>query len=347
MPKTTLGSLLATITYTGTEGPGMTAKIHDAGSRGLSVEMPDGWGEWKDVRRYLVIGPKTNYDAIIALNIGGFGVNSYHPYIGNITGGTMRALDKVEPGDTGWTVEVVYSRPPMGIWGDTAVLLRPLVVNYSFSFLRKPTEMDSQGYVVVNSSGDLFDPPQSIDIALLKIRCRKWLSSYSYANASSLVGTVNASAVTLSILGNVAARTLKCLNYAPANDIIPNAPFVFTSFDFELMLDKYDRRLIDRGFRAWYSTTKSSTKKGKISARSNLEPIPQAVLLNGTGGPLLPDYVVVRDDKDGFSSFASAPSSQLPAYLTAVRGADGNGGFYLPYRIEKEADFGTFATIGL
>ena len=244
-----------TVTYTGTDGAGMTAEVTDLGSWEFAMDTPDGWGEWKDVRRFRVDGPATSYDAFIALNVGGFGINGAHPYIGGIYGGPMRALEKTAGGGRGWTVAVTYSRPPMGIWGDPAVLTRPVVVNFGFTFLRKPTEIDSQGYVVVNSAGDIFDPPQSIDIALLKIRC-EMVELLQLLQHRRLVGHVNASSVTLPhSIGTVDARCLNCLNYAPANDIIVGGLAMFTTFEFELRSSKYDRNLIDKGLRAWYNDT--------------------------------------------------------------------------------------------
>jgi hypothetical protein len=342
------------VTYTGTAGAGMTAYVTDLGCWGFEVGAQDNWCEWRETRRYKVMGPSERYDATIALNANGYGVNGSSPTVGAlILGKHVRVLDKAasdkhHPTLPGYVCEVIYERPPMGIWGDTQPLSRPIVVNYSFSFMRVPTERDSQDYLVVNSAGDPFDPPQTIDVAILRVRIMKWLSSFSLSNAQSLVGKVNSASVTLTnTLGTCDARTLKCLNYAPANDIIPGAGYVLTIFEFEQRLESYDRNIIDKGFRAWY-TDGSTKRKGKLAGTQDpTTPVPQAVLLAGDGTPLLPTHLSILDPKNGFSSFSAPAASQLPAYLTAVQGADTAGGYYLPYRIEPEASFAPFALLGL
>jgi len=366
-------SFPVSVTYTGSAGAGMTASIvENLGSlQGAGLTFQNRIGERTDVQRYRVAGPGNSYDAELALTAAGLGYGSVHPYIPGIV---CHGVKLERPSKEGYVMQAIFQRPVAGaLPGGSGFGFTMLGV--SFTAMEIPAEVDNYGNIVVNSAGDPFNPPQNLTIYLMRLKMTRWQTSYPIFTARRLVGKVNHDDIVLALFtaSTIPARCLKVLNFAPAQEISPLAtlaPIVYEvewrgSLPTDGQAGGYDRWMIDKGYQAFYSQVITSeggksagaTAKGKISARASLQPVAEPVLLDGTGQPLQfagkPDPYTVVDYKNGFYGWHTADPRQLPllvgdsdSYLTAVQ-PHADRAYYLPYRIEREADLTPLVDAGL
>lgn len=309
----------------------MAAVVTSLGSLGPWVKN----GEWTDTIEYLVTGVSSRKDAIDALNAAGKGYTGVHPVMVWLQGCDVTPI---EDGATGYKLQTSYKKSD-GITNEPNLLLRPPLVTYKYGMVQEPCDVDNAGNTIINTSGDPFNPPQTIEVPVIFMQSLKYFSSFNPTEALGYIGKVNSASCTIAGLGTVAARSVRCLNYAPANSFYLASTCIAVAAEFEYRPQLFDRKIFNKGFQCWYKDKSNNIKKGKLISKTTLQPIPEPVLLSSCGIPLYPDNVTVNDTNiDPATMWNHSHTNPVPSYITS--------NISLNYRLFQEADFSFFATKG-
>lgn len=331
----------------------MAAVVKSLGSLGPWIKK----GEWTDSIEYLVTGCANRFEALAALNSQGYGYNSVHPQCLWLLGADV---SPTEDGAGGYKFQVSYVKSD-GITSDPNPLNRPPLLTFKYGMIQEPCDCDIYNNTIINTAGDPFNPPQTDETPVIFIHELKYFAvtstttngtttttaAWNPTTALGYIGRVNNDQVTIAGLGQVPKHSVRCLNYAPANSFYLNSSIIAVAAEFEYRPNGFDRNIINKGFQAWYKDKSGTVKKGKLVNKTSLQPIPEAVLLNGAGIPLYTDNVTVIDTNlDKTTMWNHSHTNPIPTYVQNNVIPMTAGGYLLPYALYKEADFSFFATKG-
>lgn len=160
----------------------------------------------------------------------------------------------------------------------------------------EPIETDGNGTAIVNSAGDVFDPPMSRPFIDTVLRVYRYEDRYEVARALAYIGHVNDQDVTIPTFGPIAggvvpAGTMLCQVYKPDETLrrVMNRR-VKMVYQFRIRPDGWQSRCMDVGYRGFYTDSAGATKPGKFY--DNGRAINSPILLDGGGKPLVSGYTV-------------------------------------------------------
>lgn len=141
-----------------------------------------------------------------------------------------------------WRATVVYVPDPGSL---------PVEIYYSTIRATEAVETDLDGVAIVNSAGDLFNPPVTEARCHIRLRVVKRWRSDAFDNAfviSEYAAHVNSAPVIIPGLGTVESRHLYCGGIDAQLVQEPIWHYVVT-YDLEVDLEKgFDTRLLNRGY---------------------------------------------------------------------------------------------------
>ena len=186
----------------------------------------------------------------------------------------------VEPSEpwSGWTVTASYEYSEYEITPNPTS--EPAVITWSSEQFQKPAAIDINGYMIVNSAGDPFDPPAMMDDARVSCTITKNVSTtpswfLQYHNA------VNSDAFTVDGI-SIAARKAKIQSVSLGEwQSRGGYPFRVLSYSMTFRYEEWPLVLLDAGMRKISGTT-------RVSIPNADAPVP----LNGAGQPIAqPTYL--------------------------------------------------------
>ena len=335
--------------------PTTVTSLGSADGKGPWIEQGAEGPEWADVIRYKVAGADSRKAAVDAVNVSN-GYNTRHPAEIDCVGvGVKPYEDGQESGAKVYLIDVTYRKqPPNAVSMSTSLVNRPPLLRFHFGFVEEPTEVDGAVGVdlpnpIVNSAGDPFDPPITTSRVVMYISEKKWMTDWTAAAALSYIDAVNNDSLTLASLGTIAARTLRCVNFAPDVEFYAATSPLPVVVEWEYRYWTFDRILLDQGFRAWWSPNGQPTRRGRLLLKGTTRIPPAApVYLDGLGTPIHKDEYVIDDAvySKTSSAFTSRATSLLPSYIGTPARIGTTGGYALPYRLLKVSSFSQFATWG-
>ena len=202
-----------------------------------------------------------------------------------------------------WTVTANYSSE----WQLAEnPLFEPAKITWSFEQFQTVAVQDKDGYAIVNSAGDLFDPPIMKDDSRPIVSVTKnlavvptWLLNYQDAVNSgpfTLDGlTISTGCAKMNAISVGAKATQNGYTYRPV------------TMDIHLQRDTWNFKVLDVGYRKIVNTT----EREMITSDGDGTDPPMPVLLNGSGG------VVSDPDTTGgvfltYNVYATADFTVLP-----------------------------------
>lgn len=161
---------------------------------------------------------------------------------------------------------------------------RPPEIEYLFAVTNEPVDQDRNGDAIVNSAGELFDPPITKDQHDLIIHIKRYQYSFDPVQASQFEGSVNSA----NFLG-YAPGLVKCNVYRGKQLRLSGLWVWEVIFEFEVREDGWQKRILDQGFRT-HTGTDDDTGVPLYAAIKDTSGVPLSAptLLNGDGG-LNPD----------------------------------------------------------
>lgn len=235
-----------------------------------------------------------------------------------------------------YEVTVRYAVPPAGTWPETEQnpISRPVRIRWEIGNTIEPIDLalnenNEWDVPILNSAGDPYDPPITEEFGTLFLHVRKFVSDFDLQMAMAYRGAVNTDG--FSILGryNVDPGQSRCVLMTIPDEYDVNATWVDAQLTLEFRADGFLRRLVDHGYRGWY-TVSSVTKSGKLKDAEGVETtVP--LRLDGTGKPIESSITVA-----GNTPVAAPEGFGLPTGVTVE--PQGNNRF-LKYKTKATLPF--------
>lgn len=176
-----------------------------------------------------------------------------------------------------WLVTVEYGPFDATTFGANPID-HPLKISWGTAKFEKAVEKDINGVAIVNSAGDYFDPPPTIDDSRTILRITKNLATFDPTIAHDFKDSINSDT-----WHGYPPRTWK------VEDITAELKFNaecgwYEEVTFELALnpDLWKKEILDQGLRKLSGGSQANIKD------TNGEDITSPMLLNGSGAPLAP-----------------------------------------------------------
>jgi len=163
------------------------------------------------------------------------------------------------------------------------------------------TEVDPEGNPIVNSAGDVPDPPPTEEVAVRVLTIKKWESSFDLSLAGQYEDTTNADEFSLGNGHTVAKGQALCRTIMPAEEYdigTPKPLLIVYTFWLRNGDEPWRRRFIDQGFRATYADEDGKIVPGELFSRSGVQ-ASRECRLDGQGRPFDSSlWKIERDDKE-------------------------------------------------
>ena len=302
----------------------------------MDVEVTEQWSERKlskqsgrfvASRTYFVSGVTDESHALVA---GGVPQqNDAHPLNAAMLCEGPSIRQALSP--TTYLVSCTYSIPPDGDhhFDDDDPLSQPMRLHWTDGSTSEAIDRDIDGNPIVDSARDGFDPPLMEQFSTLFVAVSRYQPYYDPQQAILFANAVNNAELTLSGIGTVAARQMRCQSILPSepydvgiNETNPGIVHVTYRFEFR---EDWRRRVMDMGFRG-------NTASGKLEIHDfEGNPVSTPVRLDSRGTPFSANYQL---GEQGAS----------PVLLTIPPGAEaesatGGEAYFLIWRTKKELDF--------
>jgi hypothetical protein len=187
------------------------------------------------------------------------------------------SVRQVDDDPNEWLAVVYYSsRSPNPQQNTESPTQRTPTVKWDFVQWQRPIERDAEGFAMVNSAGEKFDPPIEIDDSRLQLTITRYETSYSPALALSYKDVVNSDVFAGCQPGQVKAKPFT------SDQQFENGVYYFAVtyvFDFR---QTWKLHIIDQG----YHTMDPTTGALVVINDKNFQPVSAPALLNGDGGLL-------------------------------------------------------------
>ena len=151
----------------------------------------------------------------------------------------------------------------------------PPVYEWLHAVSSEPKDTTIDGWAVVNSSQEAYDPSLNVDVYDQVLRVTRNEASFNAIYANSFIGTVNNTTFYSSPPGTVLCKVFDGRR-ARAADLF----YWVVTYEFQFRVDEWRRRVRDEGFRIIDDTDSSGYKTLKDD---DGHPLSQPVLLNGFG----------------------------------------------------------------
>jgi len=168
---------------------------------------------------------------------------------------------------------------------------------------------------IVNSVGDVFDPPLSKLVPSMFLNFTRWESAYDVQVAMRYMGTKNSNRLSIHTLAGdllILPGQMLCHSIRPAQPYRSTTRTVPVTYRFEFR-ETFKRRVLNTGFNAWYRHGTRPIALGRICNAAG-EPITGPVRLDKEGKPINTKLkVLVQGTSKTTANPEAAPAQNLPA----------------------------------
>ena len=155
-------------------------------------------------------------------------------------------------------------------------------ISWSFATSNEPIDTDTYGDPIVNSAGESFDPPITMDVDDLVLRIEKNQSNYDELQAAEYKNAVNSD-----YFWGYAPGTCILKIYDGSQQRIAGLTYWVVNYEIQIRWDGWKRRIVNEGFRYKTGTQTDSIDDYKIAKDTDNNPLSSPILLN-TDGTRLP-----------------------------------------------------------
>lgn len=162
-------------------------------------------------------------------------------------------------------VHVFYTTREFSPAGDSQVqpftspLEQPWEVDWGFITANEPIDRDIRNWPIHNSAGETFDPPIMREFSDLMLTIRRNESIFNYIRAADYKDAVNSD-----LFYGFAPGLVRCINYAGRRAMTADTFYWQVTYQFQIRVDNWLRRIMDEGYKALDSL---DTSKGVVAIR--------------------------------------------------------------------------------
>lgn len=274
----------------------------------LSPSHIDAYGVMSNGENYTIKanGGTASSDAFYNAIRTAYPTNATHPVYSNLTVIGHRET-RVDSPNTLYSYVVEYAQTDSGgVPGDVVnqlqlITLPPRVESIQWDFYQQPSWVDAFDNPKINSAGDSFDPPRSVEKSrgIVTISC--WQSGYAADTWKPFGGKLNDAPVVIPGLGLCDTRTARVLSIRPASGF---SPYLTITATITGTATHGDPLSWTGGFTGYY---------GALAGTGN-----QFTVINATGSVAVGDAFTDENTSSSFAATATVAATSLPLKLFFV-----------------------------
>jgi len=302
------------------------------------------WTRGKSGRRsWIVSEVTTGLDAVAAVIAqAGVDVNSAFPEESRLRADTDPSAKQLGPKNW-WEVGWNYIRPEAGSVTEEPddPLDDPPKFRWAQGTFSIPTDIDADGYPVVNAVGLPFDGGFTSDIRFRILTVTKNQSAYNPALSINFENTFNNANFNIPGVGTIAPGQMLCVSIEPTAEYDETSEYVPVAYTFHIwrgwnldsdgVWDSWKARTLNVSRSGWWDDG-GTPKLGNFVNLSG-EPVTEPVLLNATGTPMLSGKYKVDAGSAGLKTPATGPVGTGPVFETTTNAT------FIKFRKARAADF--------